>query len=94
MPTLILPALQTDPRKYPVYKTELHAGCWGNSAYYQGILEAGDIEEGIEAAMLLGDYKFTDPDHHSTPEQRARAFSAGYNSGVPANCDPWLLESY
>lgn len=84
--------------RYPVYKTELHADCWAgvwaNSAYYEGILEAGDIEEGIQATMLLGDYS-TNPDgHHGTPMQRHYAFMAGYNSGVPSSCDPWLLDAY
>jgi predicted metalloprotease len=83
---------------YPVYKTELHADCWAgvwaNSAYYEGILEAGDIEEGIQATMLLGDNELNDPGHHGTPMQRHAAFIAGYNSGIPASCDSWLLDSY
>jgi predicted metalloprotease len=93
----ILPTYPAAPT-YPVYKTELHADCWAgvwaNSAYKEGILEAGDIEEGIQATMLLGDYNFNDPNHHGTPEQRSKAFMAGYNSGVPASCDPWLTDSY
>lgn len=87
-----------EARTYPVYKTELHADCWAgvwaNSAYYEGVLEAGDIEEGIQAAMSAGDYDFNNPAHHGTPEQRAAAFMAGYNSGVPLGCDPWLTDSY
>ncbi|WP_306923053.1 neutral zinc metallopeptidase [Arthrobacter globiformis] len=83
---------------YAVYKTELHADCWAgvwaNSALHEGILEAGDIEEGIQATMLMGDYAFNDPAHHGTPEQRSKAFMTGYKSGVPASCDPWLTESY
>lgn len=86
-------------RPYPVYKTELHADCWAgvwaNSAYYEGQLEPGDVEEGIEAANLVGDYDFEDvTGHHGTPQQREDAFLTGYNSGVPSDCDPWLLEDY
>ncbi|MGY3320790.1 putative metalloprotease [Arthrobacter sp. TE12232] len=83
---------------YPVYKTELHADCWAgvwaNSAYYEGILEAGDIEEAIQATMLVGDYNTSSRGHHGTPMQRHAAFMTGYNSGAPASCDPWLLDSY
>lgn len=92
--------LPTDPaaRTYPTYKTELHADCWAgvwaNSAFAEGILEAGDIEEAIQTAMLTGDYEFNDPGHHGTPEQRSKAFMTGYNSGIPASCDPWLTDSY
>lgn len=90
----------TDPaaQVYPGYKIELHADCWAgvwaNSAYHEGILEAGDIEEGIQTTTVLGDYKFNDPGHHGTPEQRSKAFMTGYNSGIPASCDPWLMDSY
>lgn len=93
----ILPTAPAAPT-YPVYKTELHADCWAgiwaNSAYYEGILEAGDIEEGIQVMMLLGDYAFNDPGHHGTPEQRSKAFMTGYNSGLSGSCNSWLMDSY
>lgn len=84
---------------YPVYKTELHADCWAgvwaNSAYYEGLLEAGDVEEAFRTTADVGDYDFTDAGgHHGTPAQRVKAFMDGYNSGVPRNCDPYLLTDY
>ncbi|BCW45194.1 hypothetical protein [Arthrobacter sp. StoSoilB5] len=48
----------------------------------------------IPMLTLLGDYHFQDPGHHGTPDQRSKAFMAGYNSGVPASCDPWLVNNY
>lgn len=59
-----------------------------------GILEAGGIEEGIQATMLLGEYVNDPARDHGTPMQRHAAFMTGYNSGVPASCDTWLLDSY
>lgn len=82
----------------PVVNTELQADClagvWANSAYYAGILEAGDIEEGIAVTQALGDFEFSDPDHHGTPDQRTTAFSAGYNSGSTARCQSYLTASF
>lgn len=72
------------------WKRELQADClagtWANSAYYQGILDPGDIQEGIAAADLLGDYNFESAGHHGTPAQRVDAFLHGYNQGKPASC--------
>jgi predicted metalloprotease len=83
---------------YPVYKTELHADCWAgvwaNSAYYQGLLEAGDIEEAFQSALDLGEYDYADPAHHGTPAQRSQAFMDGYNHGDPASCGPYLTAVY
>lgn len=85
-------------RQFPVYKTELHADCWAgiwaNSAYYKGYLQGGDVEEAMQAGRLVGDYQYTNPQHHGTPQQRVDAFMTGYNSGVPSTCDTWLLSNY
>lgn len=84
--------------KLPTVNTELHADClagmWANSAYYKGILEAGDIEEGIAATQVLGDFEFSNPDHHGTPDQRTAAFMTGYNTGSSASCQPILTGAY
>lgn len=82
----------------PVVNTELQADClagvWANSAYYAGILEAGDIEEGIAVTQALGDFEFSDPDHHGTPDQRTAAFSTGYNTGSTAQCQAYLAGAF
>ncbi|CUR54402.1 exported hypothetical protein [metagenome] len=75
-------------------KTELQADClagvWANSAYYKGMLEGGDVEEGIAALELVGDYDYADPGHHGTPEERVNAFLNGYNTGQGNACDGYL----
>jgi hypothetical protein len=71
---------------------ELHADCWAgvwaNSAYYQGILAAGDIEEAVHAAGMAGDAGGTED--HGTAAQRQTAFLTGYNSGQPTDCNGYL----
>ncbi len=85
-----------DPRttRYPVVATELHADCWAgiwaNSAYREGVLEPGDVQEGIDAAAMVGDYAFDDVQHHGTPAQRMAAFTTGYRAGVATACDSLL----
>lgn len=69
------------------------AGIWANSAYYEGQLEDTDVEEGVGAATLAGDYEFYDEDHHGTPSQRVSAFLTGYNSGQAVNCTT-TVEAY
>jgi len=82
--------------KFPVWQTELMADCfagnWANSAYYTGILEPGDVEEAVEAANLIGDYEFTNPLHHGTPDERVTAFNLGWNGGNPVDCFVYLQQ--
>jgi hypothetical protein len=85
-------------RGLPVINTELHADCWagvwGNAKFYSGQLEAGDVEEAVSTAARVGDYDWTNPTFHGTPEQRATAFMYGYNSGSPAACEAVLNQTY
>lgn len=70
---------------------ELHADCWSGvwaqHAAANGLLEQGDIEEGLAAAAAVGDSAFGEPDHHGTGEQRQNAFWLGFNSTSPLDCD-------
>lgn len=81
---------------YAGWRTELHADCWSgiwaNSAYQEGQLEPGDVEEAVETATLIGDYDYLDPRHHGDPQQRVDAFMQGYTSGVPDSCEFLLTE--
>jgi uncharacterized protein len=73
------------------------AGIWGHSAYQQeGLLEEGDLEEGLGAAAAVGDDRIqrqqsgrVDPESftHGTGEQRVRWFRAGFDGGDPTACD-------
>ena len=64
--------------------------------HQRGFLEAGDLEEAMNAAAAIGDdtlqrrgqgvvvpESFT----HGTSEQRARWFRNGFETGDPAACD-------
>ncbi len=72
------------------------AGVWGWSANRRGIIEPGDLEEGIAAAAAVGDDRLqkqagqrVNPEAftHGTSEQRTRWFLRGFESGDPGDCD-------
>lgn len=65
------------------------AGVWMNSAYYQNMLIDTDYEEALNALSAIGD-QGDSADPHGTPEERAAAVTAGYNSGQPVSC----IDSY
>lgn len=78
------------------------AGVWANRAdRARNILEAGDVEEALNAASAIGDdtlqrqtrgtavpESFT----HGTSAQRQRWFRAGLQSGDPDSCDTFSAE--
>ncbi|MBT8091679.1 MAG: zinc metallopeptidase [Gammaproteobacteria bacterium] len=78
------------------------AGVWANHAdKARNILEAGDIDEALNAASAIGDdtlqrqsrgtvvpESFT----HGTSEQRQRWFRIGLNSGNPDSCDTFSVD--
>ncbi len=72
------------------------AGVWGFSTQQRGLLEEGDIEEGLRAAASVGDDRIQeqatgriDPDTwtHGSSEQRVEWFSRGFESGSAQSCD-------
>ncbi|MFN8532457.1 MAG: neutral zinc metallopeptidase [Dehalococcoidia bacterium] len=72
------------------------AGAWANSVYRQGLLESGDLEEGLNAAAAVGDDRLQrqatgriNPETwtHGSAEQRSRWFRAGFQSGSPETCN-------
>jgi uncharacterized protein len=74
-------------------QADCFAGVWGHSTYQRGILEDGDLEEGLNAAAAVGDDRLTggqaSPDSftHGTSEQRSEWFQRGFDSGNPEDCD-------
>jgi hypothetical protein len=83
-------------------RLELQADCfadaWANSIFTEGVLEAGDIEEGLDAAASVGDDRIQEtmtgsvnPEAftHGTSQQRVRWFLQGYESGDPNTCDTY-----
>jgi uncharacterized protein len=72
------------------------AGLWGRSTYDRGVLESGDLEEGLNAAAAVGDDRIQeqaqgriDPESwtHGSAEQRSTWFRKGYDSGELESCD-------
>lgn len=66
------------------------AGVWAHYAQQKGIIEAGDIEEALNAASAIGDdrlqresqgYVVPDSFTHGTSEQRVRWFKKGLETG-------------
>lgn len=84
--------LKAPTGKFKELIADCFAGVWGNSAYYQGLLEGTDIDEAVAAAEAVGDLVDGGKDPHGTPKERATAFMLGYNSGSPADCakNYWL----
>jgi len=77
-------------------QADCFAGVWGHAAQAEGILEAGDVQEGLTAAAAVGDdtlQKETtgriNPDTftHGTSAQRTHWFRTGFDSGDPNSCD-------
>ena len=77
-------------------QADCYAGVWGYSAARAGIIEAGDLDEGLSAAAAVGDDRLqkmstgrVNPDsftHGSSADRRAW-FRKGFDSGDPRSCD-------
>ncbi len=72
------------------------AGVWAHSTYERGLLEEGDLEEGLNAAASVGDDRIQasttgriSPETftHGTAEQRASWFKRGFDDGDASACD-------
>ncbi|MBL8113500.1 MAG: neutral zinc metallopeptidase [Acidobacteria bacterium] len=81
-------------------QADCFAGVWGNSTAQRGILEAGDVEEGLNAASAIGDDRLqkmgrgrVSPESftHGSSEQRVRWFRKGFESGSPNACDTFQV---
>jgi predicted metalloprotease len=77
-------------------QADCFAGVWGYSTSQRGILESGDIEEGLNAAAAIGDdriqrqsqgYVVPDAFTHGSSAQRVEWFKRGLASGDPDQCD-------
>lgn len=77
-------------------QADCFAGIWANFASGKGYLEAGDIDEALNAAKQIGDdaiqrrtqgYVVPESFNHGTSEQRRRWFERGYTSGQLEACD-------
>lgn len=95
-------AMQSDRRNANEYSVRLelqadcYAGIWAASATQRGILETGDVEEGMGAASAVGDDRMQEmsgrgvnPDAftHGSAAQRVEWFRRGLQSGRIRDCD-------
>ncbi len=72
------------------------AGVWGKQASARGLLEPGDIEEGLRAASAIGDdtiqkrsrgYVVPESFTHGSSQQRIQWFRTGFESGDSDTCE-------
>jgi predicted metalloprotease len=72
------------------------AGVWAQSTYERGLLEEGDLEEGLAAATAVGDDRIqqqagvrVNPETwtHGSSEQRTEWFTRGFDTGDANECD-------
>ncbi|HRI54249.1 MAG TPA: neutral zinc metallopeptidase [Pseudomonadota bacterium] len=77
-------------------QADCFAGVWGHSAQRRGLLEPGDVDEGLRAAAAVGDDRLqkaatgrVSPESftHGSAAQRSHWFRRGLDSGRLEDCD-------
>ncbi len=69
-------------------QADCYAGAWAGDADVRGLLEEGDIDEGLVALRSVADLKgtpWTDPQAHGTAQERIGSFAIGFDEG-PRSC--------
>jgi predicted metalloprotease len=83
-------------------QADCYAGVWAQYAQKKGDLEAGDIEEALNAATAIGDdrlqkegqgYVVPDSFTHGTSAQRMRWFRQGVQTGDIRQCDTFNIRT-
>jgi predicted metalloprotease len=83
-------------------QADCYAGIWGHSAQDRGLIEPGDLAEGLAAAAAIGDDRLqgqsgrdvqTDSWTHGSSEARQRWFRAGFERGGLEACDTFAAST-
>lgn len=84
-------------------QADCFAGVWAHRAHKaRNIIEAGDVEEGLNAASAIGDDRlqrqtrgYVTPDSftHGSSAQRVRWFKRGLTTGEPSACDTFSAKT-
>jgi predicted metalloprotease len=95
-------AMENDPRRAKQYSVRLElqadcfAGIWAHSTQQRNLLQAGDVDEGLNAAAAVGDDRLqrmagrrVNPDSftHGSSQQRSEWFKRGFDAGRISDCD-------
>lgn len=96
---------EQDPNQLSVrleLQADCYAGVWTKRADVKfGLLEPGDIDEGIKTASTFGDDAQQMREsgvineaafQHGTAEQRVKWFQQGFDQGARAACDTWSVD--
>lgn len=77
-------------------QADCYAGVWAHSADQRGVMQRGDLQEGLTAAAAVGDDRLarqagripnSETFTHGTSAQRTHWFETGYDTGDPQACD-------
>lgn len=80
-------------------QADCYAGLWANSIREEGVFNAGEIREAMDAAAAVGDDRiqekaqgYANPETftHGSAEERKRWFTKGYEEGEFGACDTFL----
>jgi len=77
-------------------QADCFAGVWAHSTKERGLLEEGDLAEGLAAAQAVGDDRLgaNSPEQwtHGSSALRVEWFRRGFDSGDPDDCDTGSVE--
>ena len=83
-------------------QADCYAGIWGHSAQDRGLIEPGDVQEGLGAAKAVGDDRLqaqagvkvnSESWTHGSSASRQRWLQTGFRTGDLASCDTFAVRA-